>query len=589
LAAARLAAHGLETRAIVRDLAPDLLVASGMRSALGLLPVGRIGAPVIFMHNEMLPGPLIGRAVRRSAARADLVIVPSRAVAEDLAVSPAPLVVHPGVEVDAFSGLDGPVQPPEVLVLGALVAVKRPLFALEACARARRSLPELTLRFVGSPLDSDELLHQLRERAAAPDLAGAVQFAGSVPDPRPALARASCLLHCAEREAFGLAVAEAMASARPVVVPAAGGAAEIADAECAILYPSGDLDACAQALVDLVGDRQRALAMGKHGRDRVRKCFGAARMRDQLIGAAATVRPRQGRESSAGRGLALVTVTHNSAAELATLLHTAQRQLPGASVVVVDCASADESAAVARATPGVTLVALEENVGFGAASNRGLDEVREPVTALVNPDVELLDDSLDALAAEAARDDRPARLLAPLVLSPDGSRQDTVHPRPASWPELLGAVVPPSLVPAASPWRSRSPRRVGWAVGCALVAQSDTLRALGPFDGRIFMYGEDLELALRAAQAGIETWFWPSSRVLHHAAHSTASAFGGEPFDRLARARRDVVARTYGPRVASIDDAAQALTFSTRIVAKRLLGRSALRERRQLQALRRAR
>ena len=187
--------------------------------------------------------------------------------------------------------------------------------------------------------------------------------------------------------------------------------------------------------------------------------------------------------------------------------------------------------------------------------------------------------------------DRGERLLAPLVLNPDGSRQDTVHPRPASAADLLRALISPSLVglPAVAPWRAAAPRRVGWAVGCALVARTDTLRRLGPFDERLFLYGEDLDLGLRAARAGVETWFWPGARVLHHRGHSTTAAFGAEPFEQLARARREVVARRLGRGRQALDDAAQGLTFASRIVAKRALGRPARRERRQLEALRRAR
>ena len=139
VAAARLAAHGLEARAAVRDLSPDLLIACGMRSGLSLLLAGRPEVPLIFMHNDMLPGPLIATAVRRAAARADLVIVPSQAVAEDLAVSPAPLVVHPGVEVDAFAELGEAQEPPVVLVLGALVPVE----AARVCARGLRARPSV--------------------------------------------------------------------------------------------------------------------------------------------------------------------------------------------------------------------------------------------------------------------------------------------------------------------------------------------------------------------------------------------------------------------------------------------------------------
>jgi hypothetical protein len=83
----------------------------------------------------------------------------------------------------------------------------------------------------------------------------------------------------------------------------------------------------------------------------------------------------------------------------------------------------------------------------------------------------------------------------------------------------------------------------------------------------------------------VQTWFWPPARVVHHQSHSTEPAFGGEPFELLASTRRDVIARRLGRRRASLDDVCQALTFATRILAKRALRRTADREQRQLRAL----
>ena len=77
--------------------------------------------------------------------------------------------------------------------------------------------------------------------------------------------------------------------------------------------------------------------------------------------------------------------------------------------------------------------------------------------------------------------------------------------------------------------------------------------------------------------------------MVHHQSHATLKAFGGEPFERLARQRHDVVARRLGERAAARDDALQALTFANRAALKRLLGRPAVREREQLAAVRRAR
>ena len=236
-------------------------------------------------------------------------------------------------------------------------------------------------------------------------------------------------------------------------------------------------------------------------------------------------------------------------------------------------------------------IALDENVGFGRACNRAVSSVSAPVTALLNPDVELIDASLAALAAEALRGDRPARLLAPLVLNADGTRQQTAHPRPVSGPELVGALIPPALRRERRGHglrRGRPERRGGWAGWWGRRSSRAPRRCddSGPFDETIFMYGEDLELGLRAAAQGIESWFWPRARVLHSGAHATGPAFGGEPFVRLARARHDVVSRRLGERRGRWDDGAQAVTFASRLVYKRVLARGAQRERRQLAALR---
>jgi N-acetylglucosaminyl-diphospho-decaprenol L-rhamnosyltransferase len=262
--------------------------------------------------------------------------------------------------------------------------------------------------------------------------------------------------------------------------------------------------------------------------------------------------------------LALLTVTHDSRQQLEALLESVDRHMPGTRVVVVDSGSSDGSAEAARAWGGdVQVLELGDNVGFGRANNAGLGAVDAQVTVLVNPDVELLDGSLAGLAEEAAR--QPERLLAPKVVRPDRSLQDSVQLDPDSPLRLAQAFLPGAVLPAAvQPWKASQPRRVGWAVACCLAARTETLRTLGPFDGDVFLYGEDLDLGLRAAARGIETWFWPEARVLHHGAHSTASALGGEPYDLLARRRFETLEKLRGRRAAVRDARVLALTHLTR-------------------------
>ncbi|MGO9750169.1 MAG: glycosyltransferase [Solirubrobacteraceae bacterium] len=603
LALARLAGHRRELTRLIAALDPDLVVVNGMRSAIALAHTRAVrgGAPLVFLHHDLLPGAAIGAAVRLAARRANLVIVPSHVVAADLGLDCAPLVIHPGVDVEQFAADTSPASPPEVLTLGALAGWKRVDFALEVIALVRRRLPQARLRVAGSavPGDPGQTLVELRERAAREDLAGAVEFLGEVADPRLELARASCLLHCAEREPFGLAVLEALAAARPVVAPDAGGPREIVDPSCGILYPPGDAGAAAAAIVALIGDPGLARAMGARGRARVQERFGVRRARAAFVSAVTALPARCTEAGAAGASgarapaPALVTVTHNSERALDALLHSVARHLGSARVFVVDNASNDGTLAVAdrwRGRLAIETLALRENIGFGAACNRGVALVGEPVTALLNPDVELVDNSLLALAAEAARADAPARLLAPLVLRGDGRREKSAHQLPCSAAELVHALVPPAALcdraaAVIAPWRSNHARPVGWAVGCALLARTHTLRRLGPFDQSIFLYGEDLDLCLRAREQAVATWFWPSARVLHHGAHSTGPAFGGEPFERLAAARHNVVAQRLGRRAALADGALQAFTFASRLTLKRALGRECARERSRLAAL----
>lgn len=267
-----------------------------------------------------------------------------------------------------------------------------------------------------------------------------------------------------------------------------------------------------------------------------------------------------------------VVVIHDSARHLEALLRSVERHLAAAppQVVVVDSGSRDDGAALARAH-GAHVEVLDGNPGFGAASNAGLAHARHDVTVLLNPDCELVDGSLAALAAHAAARDA---LLAPRLLDADGSVQRSAHPLPGGAGALLPALWPPRAMPRAvreryEPWRANAPRPVGWAIAACLAARTALLRRLGPFDPAAFLFYEDLELCLRARAAGVPVELRPDARVVHHGGHATGPALGPRALDLQARRRREVVGARLGPRALALDDAAQALTFGVRALAGR--------------------
>jgi GT2 family glycosyltransferase len=265
--------------------------------------------------------------------------------------------------------------------------------------------------------------------------------------------------------------------------------------------------------------------------------------------------------------ISVVTVIHNSGDHLRRLLESLDRHAPGAQTIVVDTGSTDGGADLAR-HHRAEVVDLPHNPGFGAANNAGVQHARHDVTALLNPDVELLDDGLLTLSGRVT----DGALLYPRLLNPDGSVQDTAHPLPGTAGEILRAFLPARLSP--QPYRSEATRPIGWAIAAAVAAKTDTLRTLGPFDPDAFLFYEDLDLSLRADRCELH----PDVALRHVGGHS----IGPDRLALEATRRREVVAERLGARALKNDDLAQALTFLRAGVRSR-------RAREQLHALRVAR
>lgn len=286
----------------------------------------------------------------------------------------------------------------------------------------------------------------------------------------------------------------------------------------------------------------------------------------------------------------VVVVLHDSAAELDVLLRSIDAHLGERPQLVVVDTGREDGGAERAADWGAEVLERRDNPGFGAASNAGLERARHDVAVLLNPDCELIDGSLAALAALASS--HPPALHVPRLLNRDGSVQRSAHPLPGTIGALLCAPLHPPLLPRAlreriDPWRADRARTVGWAIAACMAGDTGMLRRLGPFDPTAHLFAEDMELCLRARAAGIPTVLHPQLRVRHVGGHAVLRE--GEPFDALAARRRAVVGAIRGERALALDDAAQALTFATRAAAHAATCGDARRPWRQLKALARAR
>ena len=85
-----------------------------------------------------------------------------------------------------------------------------------------------------------------------------------------------------------------------------------------------------------------------------------------------------------------------------------RRELPPREyeILVIDDASQDDSVEMlGREFPDVRVIALDQNVGFGAASNRGFEEARNEIVLLLNSDMEVTPGSIELLVEHFAESD----------------------------------------------------------------------------------------------------------------------------------------------------------------------------------------
>ncbi|HET9768714.1 MAG TPA: glycosyltransferase, partial [Thermoanaerobaculia bacterium] len=103
---------------------------------------------------------------------------------------------------------------------------------------------------------------------------GEVSFIGNLPLVEEVLVNADLFLLPSESESFGLAALEALACKVPVIATRAGGIPEvIADGECGLLYPVGDVEGMAEGAARLLADEPLRQQFGEAARRRAVERF----------------------------------------------------------------------------------------------------------------------------------------------------------------------------------------------------------------------------------------------------------------------------------------------------------------------------
>jgi N-acetyl-alpha-D-glucosaminyl L-malate synthase BshA len=170
-----------------------------------------------------------------------------------------------------LAGWDDPVRRPRVLWHGSSFRpIKRVGDAVRALALIRKTR-EAALVLVGDGPERPAVEALARELG----LSDYVRCLGSLTQFADLLARADLFLLPSETESFGLAALEALACSVPVVASAVGGLSEVVrDGATGLLVPPSDPSALAAAVLSLLEDEPRRLAMAQAARADVLSRFG---------------------------------------------------------------------------------------------------------------------------------------------------------------------------------------------------------------------------------------------------------------------------------------------------------------------------
>lgn len=218
--------------------------------------------------------------------------------------------------------------------------------------------------------------------------------------------------------------------------------------------------------------------------------------------------------------ISVIIVNWNTKELLLSCLGSIFQTIKGISfeVWVVDNASRDGSVESAKEKyPSINVIENQDNLGFAAANNRALKNMKGRYALLLNTDTILTYGAIKELY-DFMESDEKTGIACGQLLNHDGSRQNSI----ANFPSLLSLLSNETVLRILFPNRFPSKRRkyshpieVDSCIGACMLVRKMALDDVGFFDERYFFFFEETDLAYRMKQGGWKVNFVPTARIFH--------------------------------------------------------------------------
>ena len=140
----------------------------------------------------------------------------------------------------------------------------------------------------------------------------------------------------------------------------------------------------------------------------------------------------------------------------------------------------------------IELINTGENLGFGRANNLGFSKGKSDYVFFLNPDTELLEDTISVLEETINNSNKDFGMW-------------ECRQKPYEHPKMYDIITGETT----------------WASGACFVIIRDIFKRIGGFDNKIFMYAEDVDLSWNVRLHGYKIKYVPKAVVIHYCYQST--------------------------------------------------------------------
>ncbi len=303
----------VDFRRSLREISPDIIHSNGIKAHLLSALAGLKKVPVVWHIRDFYGSrPLVARMLNWASGSAAVGIAISEAVAADARATLPHLpiqMIYNAVDVNYFSPEDPQLEdmreantstqntlgdpshrPLRIGLVATFARWKGHDVFLEAAANVVRQRPDLNLRFyiIGGPIyktqGSQFSEEELRDQAANLQIQDQVDFLGFQADIAEVYRGLDVAVHASTQpEPFGLAIVEAMACGKAVIVSQAGGAAELFTHNVdAVGVPPGDVAALSAAIAHLADNPDLRQCLADNARKTATERFNHTRFSQQI-------------------------------------------------------------------------------------------------------------------------------------------------------------------------------------------------------------------------------------------------------------------------------------------------------------------